>query len=230
MKRKSYRHDIEDVKNMILKDSWVTVICEIKSKIVNNSTRRMLLLKCMCGSEFEKTLILYTGGNIKSCKECANKRRSFFTRKYSDAKKALLRVYNGIKTRCYSKNHSSYYLYGGRGVAMCDEWLNDFNLFYEWAISNGWKKGLEIDKDILGNGSLLYSPETCKVVTHKENANNRSDNHKYPYKGGFYTTYQLSEMFNIPTNTINYRYNVIGMTMEEIEIRGRKKISKWEKK
>ena len=56
-----------------------------------------------------------------------------------------------------------------------DEWKNDFKSFYDWCMANGWRRGLEIDKDIKGNG-LIYSSEMCCIVTRKENANKKRSN------------------------------------------------------
>lgn len=75
----------------------------------------------------------------------------------------LYRKWNGFKTRCYNKNNPKYHRYGGRGVIVCNEWVNNFKAFYDWAILNGWEEGLQIDKDIkahkLGKEGLIYSPE-----------------------------------------------------------------------
>lgn len=76
----------------------------------------------------------------------------------------------GMKTRCYNKNNSKYKYYGERGIKICDEWLNDFKTFYDWAMNNGYREGLSIDRiDNEGN----YEPSNCKWSTAKEQANNR---------------------------------------------------------
>lgn len=86
----------------------------------------------------------------------------------------LYSTYHFMITRCYNSNRESYKYYGAKGVKICDDWLNNFKAFYDWAISNGWKKGLQIDKDIKGDG-LLYSPENCCIVTPKVNIRARKD-------------------------------------------------------
>jgi hypothetical protein len=74
-------------------------------------------------------------------------------------------IYRGVKSRCYNKNEKAYKNYGGRGITMCDEWLNDVTKFYEWAMSNGYSDELTLDKDYLCNKlniyPKIYSPETC---------------------------------------------------------------------
>lgn len=89
----------------------------------------------------------------------------------------LYKVWIGIKTRCYNPNSEAYEDYGGRGVQLCPEWLKDFKAFYDWCIANGWRKGLDIDKDIkakeMGVEPNLYSPERCQFVSRKKNSNTR---------------------------------------------------------
>jgi hypothetical protein len=81
-------------------------------------------------------------------------------------KHPLYNLWNGIKVRCYNKNREGYRYWGGRGIIMCDEWKNSPKSFIEWSLSNGWKKGLTIDR-INNDGN--YCPENCRFVTHKEN-------------------------------------------------------------
>jgi len=76
-----------------------------------------------------------------------------------------------MKERCYNITHKDYKYYGGRGITMCDEWKNDVKIFYNWAIINGWKKDLEIDRH---NNNGNYEPDNCRFIIHKENCLNRS--------------------------------------------------------
>jgi len=74
-------------------------------------------------------------------------------------------IYNTIIARCYLSSHKSYDRYGGRGIRMCQEWLDSFEVFRDWLLANGWKQGLHIhrtDKD--GD----YSPQNCIIVTAAE--------------------------------------------------------------
>lgn len=82
------------------------------------------------------------------------------------SKHILYRAWDNIKTRCYNKNCKYYKYYGGRGITIYKEWVNDPKAFIEWALNNGWKQGLEIDrKDNNGN----YDPSNCRFITHAEN-------------------------------------------------------------
>lgn len=79
-----------------------------------------------------------------------------------------------VKGRCYNPAKDGYQHYGGKGVTMCAEWVDSPEVFVDWCINNGWKAGLQLDKDILskklGISPAIYSPNTCQFVTPKENA------------------------------------------------------------
>lgn len=78
----------------------------------------------------------------------------------------ILRTWSRIKARCYGNKTKSYKHYEGKGIKMCEEWLNNKDAFYEWAMANGWKKGLTIDR-INSNGN--YEPSNCRWLTKAEN-------------------------------------------------------------
>lgn len=78
-------------------------------------------------------------------------------------------IWVSILRRCNNRNSKYYFRYGGRGIKVCDEWLS-YPSFYEWAISNGYEKGLSIDR-IDNNGN--YSPQNCRFTTMKEQQRNK---------------------------------------------------------
>ena len=82
----------------------------------------------------------------------------------------LYNVWGMMKQRCFNEKASGYERYGGRGIKVCDEWAKSSDAFYKWAMENGYKEGLQIDR-IDNNGD--YSPDNCRWVTLAENLKNR---------------------------------------------------------
>jgi len=86
----------------------------------------------------------------------------------------LYNVYKGIHSRCYNKNNISYPLYGGAGVTVCAEWFKNPGEFITWSLNNGWKSGLQLDKDILCDKlkiyPKIYSPLTCQFISMTKNS------------------------------------------------------------
>lgn len=91
-----------------------------------------------------------------------------------------------IIQRCHNPNSINYKYYGAKGITVCDEWKYSIKAFILWAINNGYKSYLEIDKDIgsktLGIKPAIYSPETCSWITKEQNQDYKFDNFKYKRK------------------------------------------------
>lgn len=80
------------------------------------------------------------------------------------SKHPLFKVYVGMKERCVNPNHNRYEYYGGKGVQVCQEWRDDFKTFFDWAILNGYKKGLTIHRK---KSDKNYQPDNCSFVTYQ---------------------------------------------------------------
>ena len=103
--------------------------------------------------------------------------------KHGLSKHKLWQVWQGMKKRCYNSNCKAFPNYGSRGIRVCIKWKGNVKSFYNWAMANGWKEGLEIDRiDNDGN----YHPDNCRFVTRKVNCNNQRKvrkNNTTGYKG-----------------------------------------------
>lgn len=88
------------------------------------------------------------------------------TNNYCSKYPHLYYVWRAMRSRCYDIKHPSYHNYGGRGIDVCDEWIYNSQNFCDWALSNGWVKGLQLDRIDNDKG---YSPTNCHFITPKEN-------------------------------------------------------------
>ena len=92
----------------------------------------------------------------------------------------LRRIHHNMMTRCYNKNSPQFKHYGGKGVIVCDEWKNNVTSFIFWAIDNGYRDNLTIDR-IDYNG--IYSPENCRWADMITQNNNTSRNRNIEHNG-----------------------------------------------
>ena len=124
----------------------------------------------------------------------------------------LYDIWCGIKKRCFNLKSINYKYYGGRGITICNEWL-EFIPFRDWSLSHGYQEGLEIDRR---DNNLGYSPENCRWTTHQENMRKtrqckinmeKANEIRYLHKTGNYTQKELAEKFVLDVSTICYIIN-----------------------
>ncbi len=155
----------------------LTILRELPPRIrTNGKPRRVLLCKCDCGQEKEILFQSVSIGRVFSCGCFQSKvvKEGKFAISHGLSSHPLFTVWRCMISRCYDSSHYGYKYYGAKGVEVCSEWRESPKVFIEWALSNGWKKGLQLDKDIKGN-SKLYSPDMCIFVTPYINLMNRSN-------------------------------------------------------
>jgi hypothetical protein len=130
----------------------------------NRFGARQWLCQCDCGGQ----TIALTGhlriGQRRACK-CGMSQP-----KHGEHKTRLYRIWGAMKARCYRPSHPRYERYGGRGISVCDEWLNDYVAFSRWARANGYADHLQIDREKNNEG---YSPGNCRWTTAAVNMTNR---------------------------------------------------------
>lgn len=132
--------------------------------------------------------------------------------KHGESKTRLYNIWVDMKNRCNNSKHKRYSDYGGRGISVCPEWTdrgNGFINFRDWALSNGYQEGLQINR-IENNGN--YEPNNCNWVTNIEQQRNRRNNIltlkkaneiRRLHKTGDYTQKELAEKYNTQISTIN---------------------------
>lgn len=121
--------------------------------------------KCECGKVIKVRIGAINSNKIKSCKKCSVKDRVLPHKKHP-----LYHIWSSMKDRCSNHNVSNYHRYGGRGIRVCDEWINDYEAFYEYSIKL-YKEGLQIDR-INNDGN--YEPNNIRWVTNAKNMRNSS--------------------------------------------------------
>ena len=117
------------------------------------------------------------------------------------------RTFHGMKQRCYNTNNPEYKNYGGRGIKICDEWLNDVSKFWEWVLENGWDENKSRDDQSIDriNVNGNYCPENCRIIPMSQQHYNRTDTHYITVNGITKTLQEWSDMYGVSPSLINYR-------------------------
>ena len=197
------QHDIKFMDLTGQKYNRLTVL-EYAGRDKYNCT--MWKCRCDCGNIKVVKGKYLRNGNTKSC-GCLNidrikERNRVLKRTHGETKTKLFHVWAGIKTRCNNPNAIGYHIYGGRGIKMCKEWDSSFEAFRDWALANGFREELQIDRiDTNGN----YEPSNCRWVTSKENNRNRRSNTLITYNGETHCIAEWADIVGIKYDVLQRR-------------------------
>lgn len=167
--------------------------------------------RCDCGNE-----IVTIAGNVKqglskSCGCVAAKKASERLTKHGMSRTRLANTFANMKSRCYNPKDKFYKDWGGRGIKIYDEWLSDRTKFYEWAMSNGYKEDLSIERiDVNGD----YCPENCCWIPVRQQAWNRRNSRMFTYNGERKCLSEWCKVLNVDERVVRARISR-GASFEE---------------
>jgi hypothetical protein len=155
--------------------------------------------ECDCGNKFRTSATNLKTGHAKSCGCISKEKASMMRRTHSATSKEaapivrrLYRVWDGMKERCSNPNHVGFKDYGGRGIKVCEQWLNFSNFLSDMMPS--YKSGLQIER-MDNNGD--YTPSNCTWATRKQECRNRRSNHMISFNGKIQCISAWAEELNI---------------------------------
>lgn len=195
----------------------LTVLDKLHNYHKNN--RIYWLCVCECGNLIKVNSSQLVSGQTQSC-GCLRKdlllQRNI---KHDKCNTRLYNIWGGIKQRCYNKNQPQYKDYGGRGIAVCDEWKDDFQAFYNWAVSNGYKSNLSIDRIDNNKG---YSPTNCRWAARKQQNRNTRQNRNITINGKTHCLKDWCKILGLKRSTVSNRINQYNWSIERaLELEGK---------
>lgn len=137
-------------------------------------------------------------------------------RKHGDARRgkitSLYRIYHLMKGRCNNPNKPDYKWYGAKGIRVCEEWSESYLCFKEWALANGYKEGLTIDRiDSDGN----YEPNNCRWVDMVIQNNNKKNVPKYAFNGEEHSIAEWARILGVSRELLRDRITRLGWSVEK---------------
>jgi len=181
------------------KYSALTVLSEAKvNRLPSGQINRFIKCQCECGLIKDIRLLHLVRGRISSC---GCKRNTL----KGESQTYLCKVWKGMIRRC-NEDYSEKHLYFDKGIKVCNEWVNDYFVFKKWALENGYKKGLQIDRQ---DNSKGYEPNNCRWVTCKTNNNNRDNTLMVTYNGEKYAFMLLVEKLNRTADYKSIRARIV---------------------
>ncbi len=192
----------------------------------NKNGAALFKCKCDCGKEITVTGAKLRNGTTKSCgcycKDKARERLLIFNKSdkyvqpthfiHGGKRSRLYRTWCNMKSRCSNPHRDHYDCYGGRGITVCDEWINDFAAFRAWALDNGYSDDKTIDRIDVSKG---YSPDNCRWSAQKEQCRNRRNTLFYKHNGVRKPFIEWCEQFGVNYKLAHARYKK-GYAFEQI--------------
>lgn len=181
----------------------------------SNSRRRATwLCRCDCGKD-----IIVSGSDLPRRTSCGCARSDFLVAFNKETKTThgmrhtrLYRIWRSMINRCNCSNWKHFSDYGGRGIKVCDEWLDSFESFRGWSLANGYQDDLTIDRvNVNGN----YEPSNCRWATGRQQANNTRSSRYLEFNGEIKTVAEWASELGLNYNTLYSRITTKGWSVEK---------------
>lgn len=191
------------------------VVTDINRRKVGKHYYSYFVVRCDCGSTKEMMTVSLKRYGRKGARSCGCKSKELRAESRGvdgRSKTNLYRTYQNMKARCSNKNLPNYHRYGGRGIKVCDEWMNNFDTFKEWAHSNGYNEDLSIER-INNDGN--YEPNNCKWIPMPDQQKNKTHDYEHNVPSGEKSPH--SKLKEQDVREIKYLINK-GFTHKEISL------------
>jgi hypothetical protein len=174
----------------------------------------MLLRYCnLCGEQYQTYPSEVQDGR-RFCSPACGKAGKRSNKKHGMSNTRLHEIWCHMKSRCYCETNQAFSYYGGRGIAVCEEWRSSFAIFKKWSLTNGYTESLELDrKDVNGN----YEPSNCRWANRTEqmrNTRKRRDAETSKFKGVSWCSNVSKWRVQI---TVNKKNRHVGLYLDEEE-------------
>ncbi len=201
----------------------LTVISEIHRYIYPSGQKhRQFECLCECGNTIPVDFGNLRSGNTKSCGCLKREILSKKAKIHGLSTHPLYYVWGSMVRRCSNPEDNAYNDYGGRGIGICEEWIDDFKTFFNWAIENGWRKGLWMDRIENNDG---YFPENIRFVDAGLSSRNQQllqSNNTSGYAGVSYDKCRQLWKAEVRGNGVKYYFRLFKTAVEAAKARDKK--------
>jgi hypothetical protein len=133
------------------------------------------LCRCVCGGEHSVLKASIVNGASTRCKSCRSRENGLDNRQFHYPEGATIRLIHQVRAamqRCINPKNKKWPDYGGRGIRVHQDWLDDQTKFVAYLMTvDGWNdRSLVLDR---ANNDGNYEPGNLRFVTHSESMYNR---------------------------------------------------------
>ena len=168
--------------------------------------------KCDCGNE----VVVSRGNLVKSrAKSCGCYKRDLqreLKTTHGEHQSRLHNIWGNMKQRCGNEKNTNYHSYGERGISVCNEWLDNYETFRDWALENGYSDELTLDRR---DNNGIYSPDNCRWADRYTQMNNRRNTRYITYNDETHSISEWARILNVTANTLYYRIKKGDMSIFE---------------